>query len=584
MILKSGSIAQARASDDGSIGLTIRPMNPRLRPPAFLLVAVLVSSSLAQAAEPSWVDRQRHRAMRSITEKELRADIELLTSDELAGRKTGSAGNRAAAELIAQRFQRLGLKPAGDDDGYLQRFHLARGSLGPENRFRLGPPSQAQESEVMRHFYPARQGAPQGQSEAEVVFVGFGITAPEIGYDDYQGVDVRDKIALIMRGEPREDDAESAFDGEFVSEHGEELRKLLNAQEHGASGVILMAAGPSNFRVSARLAWPSNPSLQRYALDSESEHIRIPAVYASTAHFSSVLESQGLDLRRIREEIDSDLHPRSRPLSGLSALIRCDVQRSRLPAANVLGLWPGSDEGGQEAVVVGAHFDHLGIRGERILRGADDNASGTAALLEIAEAMSLARTRPARSILFAAWDAEEESLLGSRHYMTRPAVPVEKTVAMLQMDMIGRNEEVKDPNDFRFNGLDLQSPEENENTVNVLGYSRSPGLRSLVARSNRRILLRVLFRYDDNPINLLRRSDHWPFLQRGVPALLFTSGLHPDYHTPGDTAEKLNYSKIESIARLVFLSAWSAAEARAPGAPPQPPKQGGTSHGGPEQR
>ncbi len=136
---------------------------------------------------------------------------------------------------------------------------------------------------------------------------------------------------------------------------------------------------------------------------------------------------------------------------------------------------------------------------------------------------------------------------------------MKKTVAMFQMDMIGRNEEVLDPSDSRFQNLEKQSAEQNTNSVNVLGYSRSQQLRQLVSKVNRRIGLDLKFRYDNHPLNLLRRSDHWPFLNKGVPTLFFHTGLHPDYHQPSDTPDKINYDKLEKIVRLVFLCTWRTA-------------------------
>jgi len=180
-------------------------------------------------------------------------------------------------------------------------------------------------------------------------------------------------------------------------------------------------------------------------------------------------------------------------------------------------------------------------------------------LLEVAQAYSLSPERPKRSLLFAAWNAEERGLLGSRYYVQTPLFPLAKTVAVFQMDMIGRNEEIPDPTNPRYHGLEKQTAAENTNSVNILGYTRSNDLRDVVAASNRYVGLELKFRYDNNSGNLLRRSDNWPFLVHGVPALFFHTGLHPDYHQPTDTPEKINYAKLEKVVRLVFLSSWNAA-------------------------
>lgn len=211
--------------------------------------------------------------------------------------------------------------------------------------------------------------------------------------------------------------------------------------------------------------------------------------------------------------------------------------------------------------MVSAHFDHVGVRDEKIYNGADDDASGTAGLLEVAEAFASSPSQPRRSVIFAAWNGEERGLLGSRFYVARPGFSVEDIAAVFQMDMIGRNEEIPDPENPRFQGLPKQSADENVNSVNILGYSRTDDLRRLAEDLNRHIGLELRFRYDDSSSNLLRRSDNWPFLVSGVPALFFHTGLHPDYHQPTDTPEKINYEKMEKIVRLVFLCSWQAANA-----------------------
>ncbi|MYC82758.1 MAG: M20/M25/M40 family metallo-hydrolase, partial [Acidobacteria bacterium] len=195
----------------------------------------------------------------------------------------------------------------------------------------------------------------------------------------------------------------------------------------------------------------------------------------------------------------------------------------------------------------------------RIFLGADDNASGTTALLELAEAFQSNPTKPRRSILLAAWGAEEIGLLGSRNYVRAPPVPLQKTVAMFQMDMIGRNAQ------HRANlvgELPGQREEDNRNSLNVFGASVAPMLRDFIERSNARIGLDLRFPAEPESMDLLRRSDHWPFLKRGIPALFLFAGFHPDYHRPTDTADKINFSKLENIVKLVYLAVWEVGEAR----------------------
>jgi Zn-dependent M28 family amino/carboxypeptidase len=239
------------------------------------------------------------------------------------------------------------------------------------------------------------------------------------------------------------------------------------------------------------------------------------------------------------------------------------VDRHIVPDRNVLGLVEGSDPKlKDEWVLVTAHFDHDGVNGAQILNGADDNGSGTVALLEIADAYAAAAQqgqRPKRSVLFCAWNSEERGLLGAWAYTEFPPAPLSNIAAVLNMDMIGRNEEVQVGGGNRFNGLDVQTAESNANAVNMMGYARVPALAEIVDGANAGIGLDIKKRYDNNSSNLVRRSDQWPFLQRGVAALGFMTGLHPDYHTQYDRPEKINYAKMEKIARLIHQASWNLA-------------------------
>jgi Zn-dependent M28 family amino/carboxypeptidase len=217
-----------------------------------------------------------------------------------------------------------------------------------------------------------------------------------------------------------------------------------------------------------------------------------------------------------------------------------------------------------EYVLISAHFDHDGADGPRVYNGADDDGSGTVGLLEIAEAYSLAAQagqRPRRSVIFAAWNSEERGLLGAWAYAEDPIVPLDRIVAVLNMDMIGRNEEVPVGGGGRFRGLDQQTAESNANATNIIGSVRSPDLRAAMDKANQGIDLELRYRYDNNVSNLMRRSDHWPFIQKGVPAVWVHTGLHPDYHTIYDRPEKINYAKMVKVAKLVYQASWDLASA-----------------------
>jgi len=243
------------------------------------------------------------------------------------------------------------------------------------------------------------------------------------------------------------------------------------------------------------------------------------------------------------------------------------VVRKAVHDRNVVAAIEGSDSRlKDEWVVITGHVDHNGAVGDTIYHGADDNGSGAVALLAIAEAYAKAAAegrRPKRSVMFLATNSEERGpLMGSWGYTEAPAVPLERTAAMLNMDMIGRNEEVPENGGARFRGLPVQSSASNENTVTLLGWSRS-SLTSAVERANARYKLTLKKNYDNNVSQLIRRSDSWPFLQHGVPAIWFHTGLHPDYHLVTDQADRINYPKMERIARLVHQTSWDLAASTA---------------------
>ena len=255
-------------------------------------------------------------------------------------------------------------------------------------------------------------------------------------------------------------------------------------------------------------------------------------------------------IESLQRAIDSSLETRSAEVAA-RAVVDVHLDRDAYTARNVVGIVEGSDPQLRgEAIVVGAHYDHDGSESGRIWNGADDNASGTSGLLELAEAFSI-DVPPRRTVILSAWAAEEKGMLGSRHYVRDPPIPIEDTVAMFQIDMIGRNEEhAADPRE----GFLLERASENVNAINLIGSAFSSDIRDIVDTANQQVGLDLRFRYDYAAQNLIRRSDHWTFLSREVPSLFFFGGLHPDYHTPNDTAEKINYQKIENVVRLVYLA------------------------------
>lgn len=528
------------------------------------IAAVVILLAAAGAAA-----QQRAPEIESIAARDMRADLTFLASDGMAGRLTDTPQNKMAAEWIASRFERMGLKPIGDSGSYYQKYTLATAALGEGNKL--------SDAAFGTDWYPARFSA-SGTAKGDVVFVGYGIASRERNYDDYND-DVRGKIVLALDHEPGERDESSPFDGVVTSQASDQLQKALAAQARGAVGILFVsdvhnhppAEGSTAPRtLNLATAWPERPArIPRYMLGSWVESVKIPAAQISPAFASRLLA--GLSPARTLDDLGkaSESARGSKPirLTGAAIELTTSVTRTFIDDRNVVGLIEGSDPAlKDEVVIVCAHYDHDGVNGANVLNGADDDGSGTIGVIEIAEAYARAAEkgiRPKRSVLFAAWNSEERGLFGAWAYTQQPIVPLDKTVAVLNMDMIGRNEEVPEGGGGRFRGLDVQTAESNSNAVNIIGTTRSASLKQVIEQANAGIGLTLRLRYDNNISQLMRRSDHWPFLNKGVPAVWVHTGLHPDYHTPNDDAERINYPKMEKIARMVHQASWDLANAAA---------------------
>ncbi len=529
---------------------------PRTRPSSVLALLVLLAACAERDAP----------AVDTITEAALSADLHALADDSMRGRLVGTPEIDRAADWIAARFSALGLAPAGDDGSFDQRFDLLWFSLAEGNTLTVAgagarPPGEG--------WTPMNISATASAS-GDVVFAGFGIVEPGLGYDDYGTGDVNGRIVLVLEREPGVDDTASPFDGVVTAEASRDWRKVLSAQRRGAAAVLFVRDVHARPDIEDWMAWhagswpPQPRRIERFTLRDWIDAVTIPVAQISAALAGQLVAGSGRTLQQLAEDAENAAGGLGVvPLPGARVSLTTAVQRYTTPGRNIIGMIEGSDpELRDEVVIIGAHHDHNGAD-EEVYNGADDDGSGTVAVMALAGAYAAALEdgrRPRRSVLFAIWDAEERGLLGAWYYTTRPRFPLERTVAKLNMDMIGRNEEVPAEGGGRFTGLEPQTAESNANAINILGYSRTPALAALVDSANARTALTLRMRYDNNESNLLRRSDHWPFLQNGVPAVWFHTGLHPDYHTPFDDADRVNYEKMTRIVQLVYRTSWALAD------------------------
>ena len=527
----------------------------------FVLPAVLAAQTPAASRAP---------ASDVITIPKMRADLEFLAGDALRGRLTDTPENAIALEWVASRFKWLGLEPMGANGTYFLPYGLSIGSLGSgNNELGVVRGDQVVAYDRTTGFYPHRYSA-SATAAGDLVFAHFGIAAEPLGYNDLSG-DVRGKVLLVLEHEPGENDSTSAFDGIVTSEYTNPLKKALAAQSRGAAAVLFVTdvqnhQGAQSFEAASRGYWPAQPPrLLPYTLAAWADKLTIPVGQISVGLADSLVRAPGRSLADLARAAESARGSAPVPVSGVRVTVATSVVRRTVPDRNVLAAIEGSDPRlRNEWIVINAHPDHNGAVGDTIYHGADDNASGVAGLLAVAEAYAKAAAagqRPRRSILFAAFNSEERGpLMGAWGYTEAPSVPLDRTIAMINMDMIGRNEEVPENGGARFRGLPVQTGESNRNSTTLLGWSRST-LTAAVERANARYKLTLKKNYDNNASQLLRRSDSWPFLQHGVPAIWFHNGLHPDYHLTSDTADRINYEKMERIVKLVHQLSWDLAQA-----------------------
>ena len=511
------------------------------------ILVFLAASALAQQASDG------------IRAENIKAQMKFLAGDDLQGRNAGSREGRIAAEYIASEFMRMGLEPVGDDHTYFQNFDTERATVdaagtalilirpGMEKSFLYGTDFNMQ--------WEPQTNNPEDIT-AQVVFAGYGVDAPEYGYSDLKGVDLHGKIALVLAREPQASDPKSRFRGNWDTLHSYPWHKIEVLRKAGAIGVLMV--DPAEARRPERI--PSAPAdyLQagpRYAQSLTTGLWDLSAFSIEPSVADQMLADTGKHVADLKKEIDQTYKANSFVIPNLTVTMKKAFSgREVLHARNVVGLLRGTDPAlKDEVVVITAHYDHGGVLHGRIYRGADDNASGTIGVLDIADAYVTGKVKPKRSLLFVVFDAEERGLLGSFYYVDHPLVPLQKTVANLNMDMIGRDEESQTWH---------TTADQNRNSVNIVGTLYSPDLRSAIEKSDREVGLKLDYKTDgDDPESWFARSDHFGFAEKSIPVVLFNTGEHPDYHTENDTWDRIDYPKMEKIVRLVFLTSVQVANA-----------------------
>lgn len=522
------------------------------------------------------------KGLEFIDKKDIKNSITFLASDKLKGRAAGTEENLEAARFIAKKFYEFGLQPYSESktylsafteheddeegieikpqenaktdfyDKYFQKFYLTNSKLNENNcRLTLIKKNLVGEYSIsykLKKDFIISYKSQKGISfKAPIVFVGYGIENGDNNYNDYlskdgREINVKNKIVLLIDGYPQENDANSEFNKSKNILYRNIRKKSEIAMKKGAIAVFVVQSPlKQNPPFVVKFENMSSALLKsEFSLPEIKTKESIPIIYVSSEFVNDLLSGSDINLTGLLNVIDENLISNPFEVSETTIELSIDFDVDLIPTQNVIGYLEGTDSLlKNEFVIVGAHYDHIGL-GQygamykknigQIHNGADDNASGTSGVIELAEAFS--KSKQKRSIVFIAFSAEENGILGSRYYASlNPFKKIENTIAMVNLDMIGRNE-----------------PE----LVWIGGIFFSEDLKKVVQDANEKIGFELLYN-----VGLLNfGSDQGPFIRKQIPSLFFFTGLHDDYHTPDDDVDKINFDKAERVAKLAYLSTW----------------------------
>ncbi len=479
-----------------------------------------------------------------IKAEDLTEHLSIIASDAFEGRETGKKGNDLAANYIAEQIKNMGCEAVGLEKSYFQPVAFSFSKW--ENT------SIYINDKRFKHLwdylaFPAKNGHDPEINVNEVMFLGYGIDAP--AYSDYKDVDVRGKVIMIYKGEPKDKKGNSRITGtSAMTDWNTDLdKKLKLAKEKGVRLVLIIEDELKEILFQNRRKLLG--ATVELGIKSDQNAETANHIYISTNIAKEIIGSKSKKYSKIRKCIEKKGKSKALSLKAKTEII-LDKSLKTLDGRNVLGLIEGTDKK-DEIVVVSAHYDHLGKKGDEIFNGADDNGSGTSTLLELAQSFSLAKANgngPRRSILFMWVTGEEKGLLGSEYYANNPIFPLEKTVVDVNVDMVGRvDNKYKDNPDY----------------IYVIGSDRlSSDLHKINEEANdkySKLTLDYTYNDENDSNRYYYRSDHYNFASRGIPAIFYFNGTHKDYHQPTDTVEKINFKKMAKVGKLIFHTTWELA-------------------------
>ena len=483
----------------------------------------------------------------TITKGDLQKHLKVLASDQFEGRETGELGQKRAAKYIADYFRELGI-PGCIDNNYFQPFPLKKES-SVNSKIEVGDKS----FDFVDDFFFWLGFEAGDYRSNEVVFVGYGIDMDKYSdYDALKDQDLKNKIVIVLDGEPFNENGESMISGEAtISDWGNDWRKKREAAQSRGAKAMFVVKTNYNTQVGRVKYFLQNPGLTLDYPEKRGEEV-IPTAFVSMDVVKGIM---GKKADKMVQKIKSKIRKKGRSYSKtFTNAVNLKVVRDieSVQSENILAFIEGSDpELKDEVVVITAHYDHVGVndKGE-VFNGADDDGSGTVSALELAQAFQMAKEAgkgARRSVLVMTVSGEEKGLLGSEWYSEYPIFPLEKTVANLNIDMIGRTDD----------------QHEDENYIYLIGSDKlSTELHSISENANAtytELELDYTYNHPDDPNRFYYRSDHYNFARKGIPVIFYFSGVHEDYHQPGDDEEKIMYDKMVKIVNLVFYTAWDLA-------------------------
>lgn len=489
---------------------------------------------------PTLLNAAPKQGIQAISEATLRAHVEFLASPELEGRDALEAGSRIAERYIATRLAQYGLNAFEDLPDYYQPVPL-RVSMTDYEKSRLIVKSDGGTEEFIPNqdifFFP--RGGRDADITGALLLCGYGISAPEFDYDDFSGTDPAGKILLVIDGEPLNPDGTALLGGGKKSKYANPVVKARIAQEAGAAGLLIMPAPSGDRRQMEKslgryMARMNDPIVQ---LAEETE--ALPVFYL-TEETGKILLSD-LNLLEYQRQIDSQRRGDPRLVAGTGITLRIRFKNiEEKTTANVVAYWPGKSE---EAVLVVAHHDHEGKKGDDIYYGADDNASGVAGLLGIAQAVSACGELTGRQIIFLSTGAEERGSLGAQYFIHHPPIALDNIVAVINMDEIGRD------GSPQFRAMTDSTIQGVKDLLMVFYSGQTPELADIVTLENQSEKLDLEL---EPVLQFHGSSDHTPFHEQQIPSVFLFTGFHSDYTSPRDTADKILYGKLTRVTQLAF--------------------------------